>query len=120
MPLYKGQPLLDAQMAMLRGSGLALHKFAFMKGLSLRGGLNTRLHKQRHSNQLVDGDAIFVRDLMAPETIDDEKLRHLAILSDAVFESFDFCLRCLDLLLGRGVIDRGRAERYVGMLPDLA
>ncbi|MBJ3763017.1 FkbM family methyltransferase [Maribius pontilimi] len=119
LPIYKHQPLLDSQMAALRGHGLMLHKFLFLKGLSLRGGLATRLDKRRHRNQLIDGDAIFIRDLLEPDAVDDEKLKHLAILADGVLESFDLAVRCLDLLIARGRVAQEAAERYVDLLPML-
>ena len=120
LPLYRDQPLLDEQMRVLRGHGLLMHKFLHLKGLSLRGGLNSRLHKRRHRNQLVDGDAVFVRDLGDPDDIPTETIKHLAILADAVFESFDLTVRCLDLLIERDAIDKSAAEAYVARLPDLA
>ena len=120
VPLYRDQPLLDDQMRMLREHGLMMHKFLHLKALSLRGGLNTGLHKRRHRNQLIDGDAVFIRDLIDPENVPDETLKHLAILADAVFESFDLAVRCLDLLIERGTIDTRAAGGYVARLPDLA
>jgi len=120
VPLYKDQPLLDAQMAYLRESGLDLHKFLFLKGFSLRGGLNTGLNKQGHANQPLDGDAVFLRSLRAPATIGNETLKHMAILADTVFESFDVALRCIDHLLERGQADSGAAAKYAAMLPDRA
>lgn len=120
VPLYEGQPLMDEQMRRLRSHGLMMHKFLHLKGLSLRGGLNTGLHKRRHRNQLIDGDAAFIRDLTDPEDVPDETLKHLAILADAVLESFDLAVRCLDLLIARGAIDTGAARGYVARLPDLA
>lgn len=120
VPLYEGQPLMDEQMRRLRSHGLMMHKFLHLKGLSLRGGLNTGLHKRRHRNQLIDGDAVFIRDLTDPEAVPDETLKHLAILADAVLESFDLAVRCLDLLIARGAIDTDAAQGYVARLPDLA
>ncbi len=120
VPLYVGQPLLDAQMAALREAGLDFHKFLFTKGFSLRGGLNGELDKRRHDNQLLDGDAVFIRSLRFAEDIGSEKLKHLAILADAVFESFDVALRCLDHLVARGQVDAGRALTYAQALPDRA
>ncbi|SEM83944.1 FkbM family methyltransferase [Palleronia pelagia] len=120
LPIYEDQPLLDAQMAALRAAGLMLHKFLHLKALSLRGGMNTGLHKRRHGNQLIDGDAAFVRDIMEPDAVPDEQLKHLAILSDAVLESFDLAVRCLDLLVARGSIDGNAAQSYVDRLPDQA
>lgn len=118
VPLYEDQPLIDAQIAELRKSDLDLHKFDFLKSFSLRGGLNTGLRKTGHANQLLDGDAVFLRSLRYPEKIPSEKLKHMAILCDAVLESFDITVRCLDLLIERGAIAREDAMAYVAQVPD--
>ena len=120
VPLYEDQPLIDDQMRVLRGHGFDLHRFTFLKGLSLRGGLATALHKNGHNNQLLDGDAIFLRSLRKPDLIGTEALKHMAILADAVIESFDVAARCLDLLIARGVIDDAPAAAYVARLPRQA
>jgi FkbM family methyltransferase len=120
IPIYKGQPLLDAQMALLRDRGMDLHKFMFAKPVALRGGLAAKLDQRKHANQLLDGDAVFLRSLRSPLDLDDEQIKHMAILADAVFESYDVAVRCLDLLIDRGVVVRRAAKGYVGQLPDLA
>ncbi|MBT8474196.1 MAG: FkbM family methyltransferase [Rhodobacteraceae bacterium] len=120
VPLYEDQPLLDAQMAHLRGHGMDFHKFLFTKGFSLRGGVGSLLEKRKHGNQLLDGDAVFIRSLRFPEAQTDEALGHLAVLADAVFESFDVAARCVQLLVDRGRITKRDAESYVRTLPDLA
>ena len=117
VPLYEDQPLIDDQMRVLRGHGFDLHKFTFLKGFSLRGGLATSLDKTAHDNQLLDGDAIFLRSLRKPDLIGTEALKHMAILSDAVIESFDVAARCLDLLVARGAVDPDAAAAYVARLP---
>lgn len=117
VPLYEGQPLLDAQMAALRAAGMDFHKFMFLKGFSLRGGLNSGLDKSGHANQLPDGDAVFLRSLRFPETIGTEALKHMAILADSVFHSFDVAVRCLDLLIARDAIDPGAAAAYARLVP---
>lgn len=117
VPLYEDQPLVDDQMRVLRGHGFDLHKFTFLKGFSLRGGLATTLDKTAHDNQLLDGDAIFLRSLRQPDLIGTEALKHMAILADAVIESFDVAARCLDLLISRGSIDPDAAAAYVARLP---
>lgn len=117
VPLYEDQPLLDDQMRILRGHGFDLHKFAFLKGFSLRGGLATGLEKSAHGNQLLDGDAVFLRSLRKPDLIGTEALKHMAILADAVIESFDVAARCLDLLIARDAIDATAAAAYVARLP---
>lgn len=118
VPLYEDQPLLDAQMAKLRECGLDLHKFLFLKSFSLRGGLNSHLKKKGHANQLLDGDAVFLRSLRHSRNISDEQLKHMAILADTVFESFDIAIRCVDLLVARKIADPDLAEAYAMSVPD--
>ncbi len=120
IPLYEGQPLLDAQMAALREAGMDFHKFMFLKGFSLRGGLNTLLDKSAHDNQLLDGDAVFLRSLRSPDAIGTEALKHMAILAETVFSSHDVALRCLDLLIARGAVDAAAAQDYAADLPGQA
>lgn len=120
VPLYEDQPLIDDQMRVLRGLGFDLHKFTFLKGFSLRGGLATGLEKSAHANQLLDGDAVFLRSLRQPDLLDDEALKHMAILCDSVIESFDVVARCLDLLIARDAIDPVMAATYVAWLPKQA
>lgn len=119
LPLYKDQPLLDAQMIRMRDHGLAFHKFLHLKGMSLRGPVCGALEKRAHRNQLVDGDAVFLRDLSRPDEIPTETLKHLALLCDGVIQSFDFTLRCLDLLIGRGAIDEEATRGYVAALVEM-
>ena len=118
VPLYKEQPLLDAQMSFLETCGFDLHKFMFLKAFSLRGGLNSNLNKNGHSNQLLDGDAVFIRTLRHPGKIGDEQLKHMAILAETVFESFDIALRCVEHLVERGCVSSENAIKYSMLLPD--
>ena len=120
IPLYENQPLLDQQMATLRALGFDLHKFMSISAFSVRGGLARYLNKRRHSNQMLDGDAAFLRSLLTPESMSDEQIKHLAILCDAVVESYDLTIRCLDLLIARDAIDPGHIEDYILQLPNLA
>ncbi|MEL7213881.1 MAG: FkbM family methyltransferase [Pseudomonadota bacterium] len=117
IPLYEDQPLLDAQMATLRKSGFDLHKFLFFKQVDLPSQSSVRLKKRMHSNQLLDGDAVFIKSLRTPKAVSDEKLKHLAILADSVFYSFDVAVRCIDLLVSRGAIEAEAAADYLSRLP---
>jgi len=117
IPLYKDQPLLDDQMRLLRSAGFDLHTFAFFKRLILAGKYSDTLLPGRHSNQLIDGDAIFVRNLLDLGSLSSEQLKHLAILSDTVFESFDLVLKVLETLEARAVLSEAQVRRYADALP---
>lgn len=115
IPLYKDQPLMDAQMIELRKHGFLLHKFMFNKTVTLRSSIESPLKGRHNRNQLIDGDAVFIRDLRTPDAYSDEDLKHLALLADGCFTSFDLTVRCLSLLAQRGVIETGDMKHYLAM-----
>jgi FkbM family methyltransferase len=120
IPLYEGQPLLDTQMSMLRPMGYHLHKFLFFKALKFRREATARMHERLYRSQLCDGDAVFVRGLLAVGSMETERLKHLAILSDTVFSSFDLAVVCLDELAKRQAVDASLVDRYLHVLPEVA
>jgi FkbM family methyltransferase len=118
LPIYKDQPLLDDQMAELRAQGFMLHKFLFAKQMKLERPETSSLDKRTHANQLLDGDAVFIRDLRDPAAVDSEQLKHLAILADSTFHSHDLVLVCLAELAGREEVPADAAARYRALLAD--
>ncbi len=120
VPLYEGQPLFHDQSKFLHDQGFGLTKFLFLKARYLRGRYSKTLHKKRHKNQLIDGDAVFVRSLASPDEIDSERLKHLAICADGIFDSHDLTLRCLELLIARGDVAEDKADTYARLVPFLA
>ncbi|MGJ8604685.1 MAG: FkbM family methyltransferase [Marivita sp.] len=116
VPLYEDQPLLDAQMAVLRGQGFHLHKFMFAKSMPMPSSLKVKLRRQTSRNQLIDGDAVFIRDLLDLETVSDERLKHLALLADGCFGSFDLVVRCLSHLVDRGTVTEADCQAYFAHL----
>ncbi len=117
MPLYEGQPLFDEQMAELRAQGFMFHKFLHYNARSLTSGHSKHLRPRRHVNQIIDGDAVFIRDIRDPTGVADETLKALAILADGVLESFDLAVRCLDILTDRKVIDPVTVGEYAARVP---
>lgn len=117
IPLYEDQPLLGEQMVLLRKLGFDLHKFLFWKDVVLRSKYLDRVRHRRIRTQLVDGDAVFIRDLLHLKDMDTERLKHLVILADAVFESFDLVLYCLEILEDRGVLTEAGVHSYVSRMP---
>ncbi len=117
IPLYRDQPLMGHQMVALGDLGFFLHKFLFFKDVPLRSDHLEGLRQRRMRTQLVDGDAVFIRDLLNIRHYETERLKHLAILADTVFESFDMVLYCLRFLAERGAIKAHEADRYIAFLP---
>lgn len=118
VPIYKDQPLLDDQMRSLRALGFDLHKFLFFKQLKIKSPRTARLRKgEFHANQLIDGDAVFLRGLFDLSCHSDEALKHLIILADTVFDSFDLAAVLLGELVERGKVTEGQFDAYVDRLP---
>ena len=118
VPMYDGQPLLDTQMRTLRALGFDLHKFMSFSHLMLQTGLSAHLRPRNHRNQPVDGDVVFIRNLLALEQLPVERLKHLAILSDAIFHSHDLTLKLLELLKGPVGYSDDAIGKFVTLLPN--
>lgn len=117
IPLYKDQPLLGAQMAELAESGYHLHRFMTFKAVPVKR-LETAGRTRAVRSQLIDGDAVFIRALLALKDQDTEWLKHLAVLSDGVFGSFDLTALVLDLLLTRRTVTEAQIDAYVSKVVD--
>lgn len=115
--LYDGEPMLHALDAELRAQGFVLHRFLHQKSRMLGNSQAGRLNKRAIGSQLIDGDAVYIRDLEDRAAVSDTQLAHLALLANAVFGSHDLVLWCLDTLAARGAIATLTAERYVDKLP---
>jgi len=116
-PLYRDEKLQDAQISRLAKFGLMYHKLLFVKSKMIANSQSDRLRPRALKTQAIDGDAVFIRDLRAPDEVDAQKLAHLALLADAVFESYDLSLHCIDLLAGRRKVPDTLAADYVNYLP---
>lgn len=116
-PLYQGEPMLGGVDEELRYQGFTFHKFLFLKSKVIPNSQIERLKRTEHRNQILDGDAVYLRNMGHPEDHPDESLKHLAILASGVFESHDLALHCLDLLVERAVAAPDLPGRYVDALP---
>lgn len=117
--LYEDEPLMDVQFSELHKQGFIFHKFEFVKSVMLGNSQSTRLKQRMLQNQALDADAIFIRDISDPESVSSKQLRHLAVLADGVFESFDLVVKCLDILVERGEVDPELPRHYVDSLPPV-
>lgn len=115
--LYDGEPMLHELDAELRAQGFVLHKFLHQKSRTLGNSQAHRLNKRAVASQLIDGDAVYIRDLENRRAVSDEQLAHLALLACSVFDSHDLVLWCLDELAARDAIPAKVAEKYVDKLP---
>ena len=75
------------------------------------------LHKRAGASQLLDGDAVYIRDLPFEEMSDDA-LRQLTLMADSVFKSFDLVLGGLAELVSRGLVPENAGTLYFDHLPS--
>lgn len=116
--LYDGEPALHDLDRALRDQGFVLHRFIAPKSRMLGNSQAARLNRRAVGSQLIDGDAVYIRNLEDRDEVSDAQLAHLALLADSMFGSHDLTLWCLDELAARGVIPAKVAAKYVDKLPD--
>lgn len=103
--------------AELRAQGFMLHKFMFNKTAMLANSQMRRLARRANPDQLVDGDAIYLRHPGKLDALSDDQLCHLALIGSGVIESHSLTVAALDELVRRRRIDRGAPAAYVDALP---
>lgn len=116
IPIYEHQPLLCEQMQCLGSQGFNLHKFMLFRGVPFRSTLTTTFPCRKITDQLSDGDAVFVRSLLDLQSHPTEALKHLCILSDFVFHSASLALKAMELLVERDEIEESAAKGYAALL----
>ena len=113
IPLYEHQPLIADQISALSELGFHLHRFMHLVAKPIGSKLRQKTNWRKNHNQLIDGDAVFIRRLMNLQTIGDEELKHLAICAEGIFQSRDIVLLCLDILLDRGSVLASSVQTYI-------
>ncbi|MEY4983218.1 MAG: hypothetical protein RIR62_1484 [Pseudomonadota bacterium] len=117
LQIYENEPMLGGIDAELRAQGFMLHRFIWNKAKPMPSSQGGRLLRGRHNDQLVDGDAVYLRHPGLIAGWSDDQLAHGAILGSTLFESHSFVLYCLDELVRRGRIGASLPARYVDRLP---
>jgi FkbM family methyltransferase len=112
VPMYEGQPTMGDQIVALESAGLSLHKFLFFKQRQCHSPQLNRFGVHRFRNQMIDGDLAFLRSLLTPEKISDEQLKHMALIADAVLESYDVVVNIMNILEQRGVCVPDDINKY--------
>lgn len=114
--LYENQPAFGEVDVELRRQGFVPHTTAAVKlwpiAPYVAGG-----DPRRALNQLLEADLVYVRDFSRPERLDDEQLKHLALIAHHCYQSYDLALRCVVHLEQRGAVAKGAPQRYRESLP---
>ena len=113
--LYQNQPAWGELDIELRSLGFIPHCFAAIKHWPI-APFSYIDHPNQPIKQLLEADIVYVRDFMHAENMDDEQLKHLALIAHLCYQSFDLTLRCLMLLEQRGAIATQAQEYYVAAL----
>jgi len=67
-------------------------------------------------HQVLEADIVYVRNFAHPERMDDEQLKHLALIAHYVYGSSDLAHLCLAALGNRGAADPSGAAAYLATL----
>lgn len=117
--MYEDEPMwadLDIEM---RAQGFVLHKFMHQKSVILPSSQKSSFHK-RAGSQLLDGDAVYIRNIEDPESVSTEQLKALALAAEIVVQSYDLCAYCLEALKQRDAVPKNATRQYVMRLPTEA
>ncbi len=109
IPLYEGQPHFADVDAELRAQGFVFHTFQVLNRRVLAPML---INDDPYAglNQVLEADAVYVRDFTRFEVLDDEQLTHLALVAHEVYRSYDLANLALNELDRRH--QRGLALAY--------
>ena len=113
-PLYDGAPSFADVHQELGAQGFALHKFMFQKSVHLHGSQSGEESVRASRSQLVDGDAVYLRDLRGLADFSSVQVAKLVLLATYVFDSPDLAVRGLDELVRRGEVSKKVVKQYVG------
>ena len=115
--MYEEEPMFGTLDCEMHDQGFALHKFEFTKSKIVGNSQRKKMWYPAFRTQLIDGDAVYIRN---PETMSDwtdEQVKNLALASAAVFFSLDLTVYCLDEMVRRKLVDENVPERFLSVLP---
>lgn len=113
--LYENQPSFGEIDIELRNQGFIPHCFAAVKKWPISPFMYQNEPLQA-VNQLLEADIVYVRDFTQPQKIDNEQLKHLALIAHCCYQSFDLTLRCINLLEQRTALPVGTQQTYIDLL----
>ena len=115
--LYEGEPMFGEVDTALHRMGFVLHKFLFSKTVGIANSQAGRAKPDVMRNQLMDGDAVYIRNLEDPTALTPLQLKQLALAAAGIFDSLDLTLHCLDRLVERDAVAQDLPAAYVDQLP---
>lgn len=113
--LYKDQPSLGDIDLELRQQGFIPHCFAEVKRWPIAPCVLNN-NPMQPLNQLLEADLVYMRDFSRPDLLDNEQLKHMALIAHYCYRSYDLVMRCLLLLEQRKAVEPGSMAAYVQIL----
>jgi len=111
LPLYKKQPVFADIDLELRGQGFVPHALISIDRRMIWPMVGDNPLAAIH--QLLEADAVYVRDFTKPDDLDAEQLKHLAIVAHHCYGSYDLAAICVQHLLRNNAIAPDAAARYL-------
>lgn len=105
-PIYRDQPLFADQDALLRSLGLRFFGFASANRFPFTGTPNDLYFEAKRGDigQLIDADAVYLRDFTGWETLSDEELKRLFLILTLCYPAISATLRLAGLLVVRNLL----------------
>lgn len=116
LPFYVGEPRLGDVDIHLGKAGFEIHCAMPFIPLGMQNSQKDFL-SNFSNRQILDGDVMYIRKLRELEKHSDIELKKLAVLADAVFDSVQLTIHCIDILAERGVVPNSLAKTYRKSLP---
>lgn len=110
--IYKDEPTFADLDHTLHSMGFRLHKFLFTKSVMLPHQHEAKTVRKSLTSQLLDGDAVYLRDVDLGSLTDDN-LAHLALIADSMADAPDLALGCMDVLAARGRLPTALTDDYI-------
>jgi FkbM family methyltransferase len=119
VPLYKDQPTFGDIDGHLRTLGFIPHAIAQLKRWPIAPVVyDGDARKPMH--QILEADMVYMRDVLYPDNLTDDQLRHLAMISHCVYGSSDLTYRMLLEMVHRGIVPAESPGRYLSLAHPVA
>ena len=115
--IYENEPFFHQVDKELHDQGFVLHRMLMPKTTTVANSQRGRMKKKAFYSQLMDGDAIYIRDPATIADWSDDQVMQLAVAAATIFDSFDLTVHCLDALVARGVVAEDAPAGFVDQLP---
>lgn len=114
LAMYKEQPLFGDIDLELRALGFVPHMFADINKRMITPMVGPNPFVA--INQMLFADVVYVRDFTKADLMDDEQLKHLAIISHHCYGSYDLAMNCIYHLVARNAVTADAQNHYLGLL----